>query len=165
MNSFCTSNETTRQFETEIILLVSDFGRLLGLPKSVCEIYGLLISVIEPKSMEAICARLDMSLGSVSQGLKLLKELGAVTSLEVEGTRREHFQAELNFRRIVSRYLNDKIQPRLNTSEHRFHMIESLLLEMPDSEQQALKQRLEVFRKLDRRAKQIVPAISRILSL
>ena len=66
---------TIRQIELDIIQMVVDFGRIIGLPRSVCEIYGLLISALQPVAMEEICSRLSLSLGSVSQGLKLLNRI------------------------------------------------------------------------------------------
>ena len=50
-----------------------NFLRIIGLQKSVGEIYGLLFVSAKPLSMDDIMNRLDISLGAASQGLKLLR--------------------------------------------------------------------------------------------
>ena len=51
---------------------------ILGMPRSVGEIYGLLYFSEAPLSMDQIANKLEMSLGSASQGLKTLRSLKAV---------------------------------------------------------------------------------------
>ena len=50
---------------------------LLGLPRSVGEIYGLLYFSPHPLPMDQIVSRLGISIGSASQGLKTLRSLKA----------------------------------------------------------------------------------------
>ena len=48
---------------------------IMGLPRSVGEIYGLLYFSEDPLSMDQICKKLGISVGSASQGLKTLRNL------------------------------------------------------------------------------------------
>ncbi len=50
----------------------------LGLPKSYGEVYGLLYASANPLSFAEIHQRISLSKGSVSGGLKALKEFGAI---------------------------------------------------------------------------------------
>ena len=59
--------------EVESIEMFINFLRLLGWPKSVGEIYGLLFVSAQPLAMADIMARTGMSLGAASQCLKLLR--------------------------------------------------------------------------------------------
>ena len=59
--------------------------RVLGLPKSIGEIYGLLYISSAPLPLDAIVAKLGISKGSASQGLRFLRNLGAVVPVEIEG--------------------------------------------------------------------------------
>ena len=59
--------------EVEAIDLFISFVRLLGMPKSVGEIYGLLFASAEPLALDALMQRLYMSKGAASQGLKVLR--------------------------------------------------------------------------------------------
>lgn len=56
--------------------------QVFGVPKSVGQIYGLLYGTPEPLSFSDIVERLEISKGSASQGLQLLRSLGAVKVAE-----------------------------------------------------------------------------------
>jgi DNA-binding transcriptional ArsR family regulator len=65
-------------FETECAAFFSEVVQVFGVPKSVGQIYGLLFASPEPLSFSDIVERLDISKGSASQGLQLLRSLGAI---------------------------------------------------------------------------------------
>jgi len=98
-------------FERECVALFSGFLHVLGVPNSVGAIYGLLFASPEPLCFADIVERLDMSKGSVSQGLAFLRQSGAVKVVEVAGDRREFFEPELGLRRLASGLIQEKIQP------------------------------------------------------
>ena len=83
------------ELEVEAIEMFINFLRLIGLPKSIGEIYGLLFVAPKPMAMDEIMARLDISLGAASQGLKLLRSFGAVRVVYERGDRRDHYVADL----------------------------------------------------------------------
>ena len=58
--------------------LFADIVSALGIPKSIGQIYGLLYASATPLSFSDIIERLEISKGSVSQGLQLLRSLGAI---------------------------------------------------------------------------------------
>jgi DNA-binding transcriptional ArsR family regulator len=66
------------EFARECIELFAEVVYALGLPKSVGQIYGLLYASPAPLSFSDIVERLDISKGSASQGLQLLRTLGAI---------------------------------------------------------------------------------------
>ena len=78
---------------------------LLGLPRSVGEIYGLLYFNPEALTMDQVASRLEISIGSASQGLKTLRSLKAVKTSYVQGDCRDHYLAESEFRRLFSTFL------------------------------------------------------------
>lgn len=65
-------------FENALVDFFVNAADLLGVPKSVAAIYGIVFASPEALSFAAIEARLDISKGSVSQGLRVLKEVGAL---------------------------------------------------------------------------------------
>ena len=84
------------EVERSIIELFVDGVRVIGLPKSVGEIYGLLFASRDPLSLDDLVMRLGISKGSASQGLRMLRGLGAVTETEGQpGGRRTYFRAEV----------------------------------------------------------------------
>src|ERR1051325_7503619 len=97
--------------ETEIIDLFVQLSRLLGQPRSLAEIYGLLFISARPLSMDDLIERLRMSKGSASQGLKFLRNAGAVKMVYVPGDRRVHYEAVAELRNLVTRFLRDQFVP------------------------------------------------------
>jgi HTH-type transcriptional regulator, glycine betaine synthesis regulator len=69
--------------EVEIIDFFVQLSRLLGQPQSLAEIYGLLFISARPLAMDDLVERLHLSKGSTSQGLKLLRNIGAVKMVYV----------------------------------------------------------------------------------
>jgi hypothetical protein len=74
-------------FERQVVGFFVDAADLLGVPKSVAAIYGIVFASPQPLSFADIEVRLDISKGSISQGLRVLREIGAL--LEVPASRAE----------------------------------------------------------------------------
>jgi DNA-binding transcriptional regulator GbsR (MarR family) len=105
--------ETLNPVEVEVIQLFVQLSRALGQPPSVGEIYGLLFISRQPLTMDDLIDRLLLSNGSASQGLKYLRELGAVRIVEVAGARRTHYEAVAELRKLVRNFLSQQIWPHL----------------------------------------------------
>ena len=60
--------------EREVIGYFAPWGEVLGVAPSVAQIYGLLYATATPMPFDDIREKLGMSQGSVSQGLKFLRE-------------------------------------------------------------------------------------------
>ena len=84
--------------EDSILNLCVKLCSILGLPKSIGLIYGAVFVAREPMEAGQICRKLKISRGSVSQGLKFLKELGAIRSEGLNDNRAEHFVTEDHLR-------------------------------------------------------------------
>jgi DNA-binding transcriptional regulator GbsR (MarR family) len=117
------TNPSLTPFQRESIDLFVGAFAVLSLPRSLGEIYGLLYSSEEPLAFDDFVTRLDLSKGSVSEGLRLLRSLGAVNLVPVNGSRKDHFTAEVSLRKLAGGYLRDRIEPYLRGGESR---IESL---------------------------------------
>jgi hypothetical protein len=65
-------------FDRQVVDFFVSAADLLGVPKSVAAIYGIVFASPEPLSFADIEARLDISKGSISQGLRVLREVGAL---------------------------------------------------------------------------------------
>lgn len=114
-------------FQRECIDFFVHGTAVFSLPRSFGEIYGLLFSTSEPLSMDEIMARLRISKGSASQGLRWLKAVGAARSVYVEGDRRDHFVAEVELRTLASGFLREQIQPHLESGSERLRRLEQTL--------------------------------------
>ena len=114
---------TAFQLES-VALFIHVFGAL-SLPRSIGEIYGLLFSTQDPLSLDDVQARLQLSRGSASEGLRWLRSLGAVNQVYLAGIRKEHFTAETSLRKLASGYLRDRIAPHLENGPSRLSGLES----------------------------------------
>ena len=119
--------EQLSELDAGVIQTFVDGARLLGLPKSVGEIYGLLYLAEEPKSMEQIVNSLQISMGSASQGLKQLRVFKAVHPIYVPGERKEYYRAEAELRKLIAGYLQEEIYPHLEETRDRLEAMESML--------------------------------------
>ena len=78
MASESLTTETLPEWRIAMIDLFVGGALVIGLPKSVGQIYGYLYSAVEPTTMDQVITELGISKGSASQGLKFLRQLGAV---------------------------------------------------------------------------------------
>lgn len=65
-------------FETAVVSFFLDAAEILGIPKSLAVIYGICFASEEPLSFADIEQKLSISKGSISQGLRVLREVGAL---------------------------------------------------------------------------------------
>ena len=116
-------------FQSELEVEAIDFFvrmmSIMGLPRSVGEIYGLLYFSEIPLSMDDISKRLSISMGSTSQGLKTLRSLKAIRTSYIQGDRRDHFIAETEFRRLFSNFIKEDILPHLDSATERITRMET----------------------------------------
>src|SRR6059036_3718107 len=105
--------------ETEIIDLFVQLSRMFGQPRSLAEIYGLLFISARPLAMDDLIERLRLSKGSASQGLKFLRNAGAVRMVYVAGDRRAHYEAVAELRNLSTRFLREQIVPHLDSGQAR----------------------------------------------
>ena len=152
------------ELETGVIDLFVNGVRVLGLPKSIGEIYGLLYISPEPLSFDAILSRLQISKGSTSQGLKILRSFGAVRAVYVAGTRKDYYIAETELKKLVGGFVREQLSPHLESGIARLDGLEALL---PDSQHEYAKFYQDRVGKLEtwhNRTEKFLPLIQKFLS-
>lgn len=138
---------------------------ILGLPRSVGEIYGLLYFNSKPLSMDLISSRLNISIGSASQGLKTLRALKAVRTTYIPGDRRDHYSAESEFRRLFSTFLNDEIMPHLESAEDRIRKMDDEIASLQVEDKDFFNIRIEKLKRLTKASKRLLPLLAKLLKL
>ena len=133
-----------------------NFLKIIGLQRSIGEIYGPLFVSAKPISMDNIVNRLDISLGAASQGLKLLRSVRAVKAIYSPGVRRDHFAADLELSKFATLFIKEE-RPRVDRALERIQYMESLLAEMPAEERQATRQRLARLRHWLEKGEKMLP--------
>lgn len=89
---------------------------LLGVPKSTAEIYGLLYVCAEPISFPEIERRLALSKGSVSAGLRFLKDHGMVEAKRVPRVRADLWSVSPSLAGALATLLRNRVQPALESA-------------------------------------------------
>ena len=118
--------------ETQVIRFFVDGVKVLGLPRSLGEIYGLLFISPEPLALDDLVGKLGISKGSASQGLRALRDLGAVREMEVENSRRSHFVADLELKRLVGGFIREQVRPHLESGQSKVGSLLERASEEPD---------------------------------
>jgi DNA-binding transcriptional regulator GbsR (MarR family) len=149
--------------EVEAIDLFISFVRLLGMPKSVGEIYGLLFASAEPLALDALMHRLHMSKGAASQGLKVLRSFGAVRPVYVAGDRRDHYIADFELSKFASAFIKEEVQPHLDSGAARIERMESHLAKLPARERDAASKRLAKLRHWKEKGEAMLPWLLKFL--
>ena len=122
------------EWEKAVIDLFLNAANSGGLPKSVGQIYGLLFCRDEPLAMDEIMDFLSISKGSASQGLRSLRQLGAVKTQYLAGQRKEYFVAEIRLRKLVAGFLKEQAEPHLEKGVERLRQLRELVAEASDED-------------------------------
>jgi HTH-type transcriptional regulator, glycine betaine synthesis regulator len=152
------------EFELEAIDLFIRSVQVLGLPRSIGEIYGFLFAQPQPQPMEVLVRRLGISVGSASQGLKFLKTIGAVKVTFHPGDRREFFTAQTELRKLVVGLIKERVQPHLDNGEARIEQMLQSTKKLPAGDRAVLQGRVEVLRNWRSKASKALPFIVRMLA-
>lgn len=158
-------------FEQECVSFFADAVQLFGIPKSVGQIYGALYASPVPLSFSDIVERLDISKGSASQGLQLLRSLGAINEVArpsqianlPSGIKRSvAYEPELSLRQLVSGVLRERVMPMATTGTDRLKRLRQLAEQAPQEADFYLGRvkQLEWWR---RRLNTVLPVLSALL--
>ena len=152
------------EFEAQVIGFFCDGVRMLGLPKSIGEIYGLLYVSQEALSLDDLVSRLGISKGSASQGLRLLRELGAVREVDGVVGRRVYYEPDVELKRLVGGFIKEQVRPHLASGEEKLAKLKSMVREMPgNAKSDFYAGRLERLGRWSKRARILLPIIQKFL--
>ncbi len=151
-------------WEVAVIDLFLNAANSFGLPKSYGQIYGLLFCRDQALAMHEVIELLQISKGSASQGLRALRQLGAVSSVFEPGDRKERFVAEIRLRKLVGGFLREQADPHLHKGVGRLKQIEALLgnLENTDSLQRGIRKH-EILSGWHRQMSRLLPWVKMIV--
>ena len=157
------NEEALSDLDVESIELFIGFFKLIGLQKSVGEIYGLLFVSSRALAMDDIVRRLGISLGAASQGLKVLRSVGAVKSVYMPGDRRDHYVADLELSKFASAFIQEELRPKLDRALERIGTMQNLANEMEPQDRSAAGERLERLKHWLERGESMLPWLLKFL--
>lgn len=152
--------------ERQVVAVFVDGVRVLGLPRSIGEIYGLLFISQSPLSLDDLVSRLSISKGSASQGLRMLKSLGAVNEATGNGgaERRTYYEPAVELKRLVGGFIREQIRPHLESGTTRIRKLAETARDVDDTEQRKfLSARVERLDQWMRSGGRMLPVLQKIL--
>lgn len=170
-------------FEVQMVDFFVSAADLLGVPKSVAAIYGIVFASPEPLSFSEIESRLEISKGSVSQGLRVLREVGALKVVSMDPAARngegesgngsrspfsarrcDGYVPDLELRRLVARFLESRLEKQLTAGSSR---LAALGKAVPGKGVEAaeLKKRLQSLSDWHSKAKTLLPLARTVLKI
>lgn len=143
------------RLEIDTIDIFVRFAHVVGVSKSVGEIYGLLFISVVPVTLDYIRTKLSMSSGSASQGLRLLRSVGAVRTAYVAGDRRDHFVAETALQKITIGFLREKFGPNLAMQDESVQRLAQMTAEIPRLHRPLVEDRIRILQNWRREARTV----------
>lgn len=151
------------ELESELIELFTRMAQLVGLPKSIGQIYGLIYASPEPLNLDEVMSRLGISKGSASQGLKFLRSANAVRTVSVPGRRSDHYEPETSLRSLATGFLKEQIEPHLDHGLERLSRLRELAADPELQADDLLQERIQRLEKWHNRASSMMPWVLRFL--
>ncbi len=175
-------------FEVEVVSFFVDAADLLGVPKSLAAIYGICFASPEPLGFAEIETRLDISTGSISQGLRILREVGALkvvtgtsapdsqlsalssqlstgnSQLSTRSRQRERYEPDLGLRKVVTHFIESRLDPQLDSGRVRLQAL-ARQVSAGNSSSKVLKARLKALHAWHDRARAVLPVVKTFLKL
>ena len=152
--------------ERQVVDFFVDGVRVLGLPRSIGEIYGLLFISRSPLALDDLVLRLGISKGSASQGLRTLKSLGAVREANGNGNgeRRTYYEPAIELKRLVGGFIREQIRPHLDSGKSKIKRLASTAAAVEDPEQRLfLGERIERLEQWMRSSGRVLPILQKLL--
>ena len=149
--------------EIEVVAFFVQICRLLGQAPSLGEIYGLLFISAQPLALDDLIERLGISKASASQGLKFLRNVGAIKMVYVPGDRRILYEAVAELRNLAKRMLQDQVMPQLEGGRHRLDYINEILKKMPAHERDRFSARVTMLQSWEKKTRKFLPLILKLM--
>lgn len=161
-----TTDASLSTVERQVVELFVDGVRVLGLPKSIGEIYGLLFISPTSLSLDDFVTRLGISKGSASQGLRALKELGAVREAPANGNseRRTYYEPALELKSMVGGFIREQIRPHLESGRSKVGTLLDSTSQLADpAERDFYNERLERLEQWMIKSSRVLPILQKLL--
>ena len=158
-----TSRRKLSVTQREIVQVCEAAVLQFGFSRSVGQIFGVIYCSSQPLAFADVAACLDLSNGSVSQGLRFLREFGAIKAVSAPDGRRELFVAETELRRLLVSALQTRLRAPLESGSVRLKALKKQLRSSTEPDRAFLLQRLDSLHTWHRKALLILPLVQRFL--
>ena len=152
-------------FEAAMVGFFVEAADLMGVPKSVAALYGICFASPEPLSFADIEQKLDLSKGSISQGLRFLREVGALKEVSTAADRLDRFEPDMELRKLASHWIEERLQKQLNSGQSRLVAIGKSIPLGKNGAAKKLNARLKALQDWHDRTQRLLPIIRTFLKL
>ncbi len=114
--------------------------------------------------MQDLINRLGISKGSASQGLKMLRTLGAVRQVDYRDDRKTYFEADVELKKLVGGFIREEIRPHLKSGQDKLARLERELDKVDDPELKAFyEERIKRLGRWSGKANLVLPLLQKFL--
>jgi len=152
-------------FEATLVGFFVDSANFLGVPKSVAAVYGICFASPDPLSFADIAQRLDLSVGSINQGVRFLRGIGALKEVSTAAERVERFEPDMELRKLVSRWIEERLQKQLHSGQSRLAAIGNSIPADRNGSTKKLSARLKSLQDWHNRAQKLPPLVQVFLKV
>lgn len=151
------------EVESKIVDFFIQLTKLLAMPKSVGEIYGVLFASSKPLCVADMTGKLGISKATASYALRFLANINAIAITKEFGNRSDLYTAETSVRKLASGFLSERVEPFIEERDGDLEALTDLSEELPETDPESveekdfLKARVKMLTGWQRNASQLVP--------
>ncbi|MFT5465684.1 MAG: DNA-binding transcriptional regulator GbsR (MarR family) [Verrucomicrobiales bacterium] len=159
------SEPVISEVETKIVDFFVQLTKLLAIPKSVGEIYGILFASQKPLSVAEITTKLGISKATASYALRFLGNINAIAVSKEFGNRSDLFTAETSVRKLAFGFLSERVEPFIEERNGDLETLNEMSEELPESDADAVEEkdflmaRVKMLTGWQRNARQLMPLV------
>jgi DNA-binding transcriptional regulator GbsR (MarR family) len=109
-------NKSLIQARDNIIESAGRTTKGFGLGRIIGQLYALLFFSPDPMSLDDMMEELKVSKGSISTNVRELEKWGAVRQVWIKGDRKDYYEAEVDFPRIIKEGILPFFRSKLHSS-------------------------------------------------
>ena len=151
------------RFEEALVDFFVSAADILGVPKSVAAIYGICFANPEPLGYSEVRERLEISTGSISQGIRVLRNVSALKVVVDPITKRELFAPDIELRRLIVHYLEERVEKQLTAGRGQLQAIVKAIPKVNNGSTKILRTRLKSLQGWHDKSRAVLPLIKTLL--
>ena len=136
---------------------------ILGVPKSLAALHGICFASPEPLSYSDIQTRMNLSAGSISQGLKVLREVGALKLVRVDS--RDCMTPDIELRKLIEHWITERLQKQLSAGQSSLKTIAQTVPSGRSAAATTLRDRIKALQGWHDKAAAMLPFVRTALKL
>ena len=149
----------------DMMELFAELAQVLGVPKSLAAIYGLLYATPRALSFREICQGAGLSKGSVSQGLRFLRSVGVIKRIGDPEARCDYYEPVMELKQLAGAFFREKLNPLIEgwKSRNAGLDIRSFGETISEEEKFLLKERIRKLERWQKQAALVLPMLGKLL--